>query len=170
MNCTHFVDFPVFVKGTTAKPCKVPHIFTTGGIGWSVEFNFDDDWSAVPHRTATFWAGHIRKDVPFTGNSVIIPTDILRIPFTMLRVSVRGTDCIPDPESIARAEEICARQSEINMEFRECEQSEVKALMDEYIALANERKGLNLIRKRYITQWCELGYIYPGTTLPDARG
>lgn len=171
MYCSHFVDFPIIVNNGIAAPdCDVPHIFTTGGVGWSAEFSFDLEWDEVPHRTATFFAGHIQKSVPFTGNSVIIPADILKIPFTMLRVSVCGVDCIPDPDSIARAKEIRARQNEINMEFRECEQSEVKALMDEYMALVKERNGLNLIRKRYITPWCELGYIYPGATIPDARG
>ena len=171
MYCSHFVDFPIIVNNGIAAPsCGMPHIFTTGGVGWSVKFNFDAAWDAVPHRNVTFWAGHIRKKVPITESAAIIPPEILRIPFVHLRVSICGTDCIPDPESIARAKEIRDRQNEINVEFRECERSEVKALMDEYMALIKERSELNLIKKRYITPWNEIGYIFPGATVPDTRG
>lgn len=164
------ITYSVNVTGLEAKVCTGAHLLTTGSKGLSAVFNFSKEWDEVPYRTAVFWAKDICESVPLEGNQAVMPDIVFSKPYADLLVCVCGADCIPDPESIARAEEICARQSEINMEFRECEQSEVKALMDEYIALANERKGLNLIRKRYITQWCELGYIYPGTTLPDARG
>lgn len=170
MQCDCMISFPVDVIGLKATTCERQHLFTTGGVGWSVVFNFGGEWAKTPYRTATFWAGEKRMCVQVTGDTAIIPPELLTMPFVHLYVSVYGKDCEPDAETINRAAEINERLAQIDEEIRVCDESSVKALMDEYMTLVEERSGLNLVKKAYSSSWCRLAYILPGTAPPEARG
>jgi hypothetical protein len=162
------MEIPVFVKGICPPICSGPRKISTSFDGSAfVKFIIDDEWwDALPNRTATFWAGPVMVNVPITDNEVLIPHSLYQIIFTPLRVCVCGTDCVPDPSDVARNKEIHSRKKAIMSQFAHSTGSELSALIDEYRALQEEEKTLTIIRRRFTTDWCEIGSFYPGIITP----
>ena len=64
---------------------------TTGSVGIPVKFTFSEDWSGLS-RTAVFRGSEHELDVPLTGDSCLIPPEVLTLPGDLLTIGVYGTD------------------------------------------------------------------------------
>lgn len=156
--------------------CKGPRRLTTESAGSAyVKFLFPGEfWKKLPYRKATFWAGNVVKTVPIIEHSDIlaesdfafIPVECFSFPHIPLRVRICGTDAKPDDASIARNKEISARIQELYKEIPNYELPDLLPLLEEFKALEDEQSSLNIIRKHWDSDWCEITCIQPGIPSP----
>lgn len=170
------MELTVIVGDCLPPFCKGARRLTTTNAGIAyVKFIFPGEfWNKLPYRRATFWAGKVKKTVPIIESSdtiaaknfAFIPVECFSVPFVPLRVFVCGKDADPDDSSIARNEEIQARIKEIYKEIPNYTGAELSPLLDELKALEEEQGTLNIVRKHWDSDWCEITEIQPGIPCP----
>ena len=163
------MELTVIVGDCLPPICKGPRRLTTESAGASVKFIFPGEcWNSLPRKLDTFWCGPIVKTVPIEEGRAIIPDECFTIPFAPLRVEVCATDTYPDDADIARNEEIEVRIKEIYKELALATNDNelFGALLDEMRDLKKEQSNLNIVRKRRISDLCEITQIRPGIPCP----
>lgn len=75
--------------------CVQPQLLTTGMVGAVVEFSFDEAWDGLT-RCAVFADGMVAKDVLLSGNTCVIPHEVLTTSGHVLCVGVYGTNAAGD--------------------------------------------------------------------------
>lgn len=78
------------VHGNRAQ-CKCVEQFTSGMVGLQCMFTFDSVWNGLS-RTAVFIAGNEKRDVLLTGDTCIVPWEVLKYPDYQLMIGVYGTN------------------------------------------------------------------------------
>lgn len=78
------------ICGTSAR-CIQPMLLTTGMVGASVEFSFDERWNGL-QRCAVFTDGTVTKDVLVRGGTCVIPHEVLSTGGRILCVGVYGAN------------------------------------------------------------------------------
>ena len=68
---------------------RVPEVLTSGMVGKKVKLEFNEDWDALS-KTVVFSAGSVTKDVICSGDTVVIPAEVLLKPLGVLYVGVYG--------------------------------------------------------------------------------
>ncbi len=64
---------------------------TCGMVGAKVRFRFDEAWEGLG-KTAVFRCGKVTRDSLLTGDTAVIPHEVLTVPGLPLQIGVYGTD------------------------------------------------------------------------------
>ena len=143
---------------------KEAELITSGMRGWCVKFTFGPEWDDLPVRKASFTYGVITVTAEIIDGVATVPAEVLDDPCHHFLVGAVGYDKESDPAAVERAREIDARLAEIDIALRTTATDEnVAELMEEYSALLDERRTLDLASVVYPSTWAPVGWILPGT-------